>query len=115
MPAFKPKANKKIKHDEKSTVTLDHKHKEMLDKFKKDKDVIIPELKEKRVLLKQRLKTAKTTDEKLELQDEIAKIKTDIKNLVKQEKEYLLNNSKISYPSVLSGEAVIPNRNFGVK
>ena len=34
MPAFKPKANKKIKHDEKSTVTLDHKHKEMLDKLK---------------------------------------------------------------------------------
>lgn len=97
MPAFKPKANKKIKHDEKSTVTLDHKHKEMLEQFQKNKDSVIPELKEKRNILKQRLKNAKTTDERLELQDEINKLKIDIKKLVKQEKEYFLNNSKIIF------------------
>ena len=55
MPAFKPKATKKIKHDEKTTITLDNKHNELLEKFKHNKTVKIPELKAKKRLLKNRL------------------------------------------------------------
>ena len=69
----------------------------MLDKFQNNKDVVIPELKQKRSELKQRLKNAKTTDDKLELKDEIDRIKLNITNLIKEEKEYYLNNSKIIF------------------
>ena len=39
MPNFKPKANKKIKMNKKSTITLDSKHNEKMIEFKKIKEI----------------------------------------------------------------------------
>ena len=95
MPAFKPKATKKIKHDEKTTITLDNKHNELLEKFKHNKSVKIPELKAKKRLLKNRLISENITmEDKLEIEDELTNISKTIKQLKNEEKEYFLNNSK---------------------
>ena len=95
MPTFKPKATKKIKHDEKTTITLDNKHNELLEKFKHNKNVKIPELKAKKRLLKNRLISENITmEDKLEIEDELANISKTIKILKNEEKEYFLNNSK---------------------
>ena len=48
MPNFKPKANKKIKVDKKSTVTLDSKHNEKMKDFNDINNKQIPELKKER-------------------------------------------------------------------
>ena len=45
MPSFKPKPSKKIKFNKKTTVTLDTKHKEFLNEFSKNENIILPELK----------------------------------------------------------------------
>ena len=38
MPSFKPKTNKKIKYNKKHAITLDGKHKEILNEYSKDED-----------------------------------------------------------------------------
>ena len=87
MPTFKPKATKKIKHDEKTTITLDNKHNELLEKFKDNKNVKIPELKAKKRLLKNRLVSENITmDDKLEIEDELLTISKTIKELKLEEK-----------------------------
>ena len=42
MPNFKPKNSKKLQNNEKLNETLDSKHKEFLDEFYNDENVIIP-------------------------------------------------------------------------
>ena len=44
MPNFKPKANKKIKINKKSTITLDSKHNEKMQEFNDIQHKIIPDL-----------------------------------------------------------------------
>ena len=94
MPSFKPKATKKIRHDKNSTITLDNKHKEIIEKFRVNEEEVIPSLKRKKATLRERLLTNITMEEKLEIDDEISKVKQQIKQLKKEKKEYLLNNSK---------------------
>ena len=62
MPAFKPKANKKILVSKKSNVTVDSKHQEKMIEFKKNENTIIPKLKEERKKCKTKLKTKKSID-----------------------------------------------------
>ena len=57
MPAFKPKANKKISISKKSNVTVDSKHQEKMIEFEKNKNTIIPKLKSERKKYKIHLKT----------------------------------------------------------
>jgi thiamine pyrophosphate-dependent acetolactate synthase large subunit-like protein len=40
MPSFKPKSSKKIKFNKKSAITLDIKHKEFLNEFSKDENIV---------------------------------------------------------------------------
>ena len=44
MPAFKPKSSKKIEVDNRCNITLDNKHKEFINKFKNNKNIVIPKL-----------------------------------------------------------------------
>jgi hypothetical protein len=55
MPNFKPKSNKKIKFNKKSSITIDTKHKEFLNEFSKDENNIIPNLKIEIYEIKQKL------------------------------------------------------------
>jgi hypothetical protein len=96
MPSFKPKSSKKIKFNKKSVVTLDTKHKEFLNEFSKDEDIIL-ENKYEIHALKQKLNDEKnnlSVEEKLELTDKITELKANIKETNQKKKEYLLDNSK---------------------
>ena len=45
MPAFKPKANKKIVNDPKSNITVDSAHNEKMNEFREIDKTILPNLK----------------------------------------------------------------------
>ena len=94
MPSFKPKASKKIKINKKSIITLDSKHDEKMKEFLDLSNNIIPTLKKRKLLLKQRLKKKLEIDEKLSLTDELSEIRKRITELKNKKKDYLLQNSE---------------------
>tara|TARA_Y100000991_G_C21967695_1_gene347728 strand:- start:269 stop:1399 length:1131 start_codon:yes stop_codon:yes gene_type:complete len=94
MPSFKPKTNKKIVIDQKNITTLDSKHEEILQNLNDD-ECKLPTLENKINKLKQELNDPKTNlDTKLDVKDEIKKLKKEIKQIKNEKKDYLLNNSK---------------------
>jgi len=99
MPSFKPKTNKKIKYNKKSSITLDGKHKEFISEFSKNENNIIPELKIEKNELKKKLKTdiGLSVEQKLDITDRIIEITKTIKEFKNSEKEYFLNNSKFIF------------------
>ena len=94
MPSFKPKTNKKINVKEKDTITLDTKHQEITEKFKIENEVDIPKLKKKiRFLNKKYTENNLSLEHKLDIKDEIIRIKNQIKDIKKNQKQYYLKNS----------------------
>lgn len=96
MPSFKPKSSKKIKYNKKSAVTLDTKHKEFLNEFSKDENVVL-DYKCEIYNLKKRLNDEQQSlsiEEKLEMSDKITELKEIIKDIQHKKKDYLLDNSK---------------------
>ena len=96
MLSFKPKSTKKIKFNKKSAITLDTKHKEIINEFSKD-ETIINRYKYEICELKQRLNEENTDlslEEKMELVDKISLSKEKIKETRYKKKEYYLDNSK---------------------
>ena len=96
MPNFKPKTTKKIQVDYRSSVTLDGKHKDILNTIKKEEEVDYPELSEKRKLLESIIENNEysTIDEKLDIKEKIKEIKMKMRIIKKSKKEYLLENAK---------------------
>ena len=95
MPSFKPKAAKKI-NTVKTNTTLDIKHKEITDGFRQNYYEILPELKQERAKINERVNDPTiilTIDETLELTDKLKEINLRIKKINNSEKAYLLNNS----------------------
>jgi hypothetical protein len=99
MPAFKPKSNKKIQVNKKSTVTLDGKHREFLNEFENDETDRVPILKEEKRVLKQKLEegTSITLEEQLDIKDKINELNEKIKYTRNKKKEYYLDNSKFIF------------------
>lgn len=100
MPTFKPKTNKKIKFNKKSTITLDTKHKEFLNDFSKDDNDRIPILKIERYELREKLSKELNTitiEQRLDLQDQINDLTEKIKEIKTRKKEYFLDNSKFIF------------------
>lgn len=124
MPSFKPKANKKIKISKKNSVTLDGKHKEIINEFSKDSNNKIPFLKEEKQELldklqenEQNIKDILDTgmeledihytddyeprimkiEEIMDIKDRIKEITTEIKSLKQKKKDYFLDNSKLIF------------------
>jgi hypothetical protein len=100
MSNFKPKSNKKIKFNKKTSITLDAKHKEFLNEFVKDENNTIPELKCERHNLTQKLikeGDTLTIEQKLDLEDSIKELTETIKGTKNKKKEYLLDNSKFIF------------------
>jgi hypothetical protein len=96
MPSFKPKSSKKIKFNKKSAVTLDTKHKELLNEFSKDENSIV-DYKYEIHELKQKLEDERdslTVEEKMEINDKICQLKETIKEIRYKKKDYYLDNSK---------------------
>jgi len=94
MPSFKPKTNKKIKYNQKQSITLDGKHKEFLFEFSKDEHDHIPKLKSEKNTLVDKLKEPLSIEERLDISDRINEIVLTIKDLKTKKKQYFLDNSK---------------------
>jgi hypothetical protein len=98
MPSFKPKANKKIKINKKNTTTLDGKHKEFLHEFSQDEKDRIPQLKQERTGLREKLgERGITIEQRMEMEDHIREITETILSLRSKKKEYLLANSQLIF------------------
>jgi hypothetical protein len=95
MPSFKPKNMKNIIIHKKNIATLDAKHKEITENFKKEIYETLPQLKEERKELKIKLKKDDiSTDDFLDIQDRLKVLKKQIIEINNNKKEYLLNNSQ---------------------
>jgi hypothetical protein len=89
------KTTKKLLNSNNEAITLDMKHKEMLNKFRIDYTGTKPELeKEKKNLLLRLKNTNLSIDERITICDVLSNIKIQLKNIKKAEKDYLLNNSQ---------------------
>ena len=100
MPNFKPKSNKKIKFNKKSSITLDTKHKEFLNEFSKDEHNIIPEIKIERQELRKKLKNEceeLTLEQVLDIEDKINELTDKIKEIKSKKKDYFLDNSRFIF------------------
>jgi len=100
MPSFKPKSNKKIKFNKKTSITLDTKHKEFLNEFTKDESNIIPYFKIERQELRQKLNDnfhELTVEQKLDIEDKINELTEKIRETKSRKKEYFLDNSKFIF------------------
>ena len=98
MPSFKPKPSKKIKFNKKTAVTLDAKHKEFLNEFSKDENVIA-EFKYQINILQNQLEQDEslTIEEQLDIKDKISVLKQNIKDTKMKKKDYFLDNSKFIF------------------
>jgi hypothetical protein len=94
MPSFKPKTTKKIKFNNKDSITLDGKHKEILTEFCKDDNDKIPNLKNEKKELLNSLKKTENIEQILDIKDKILEITQTIKDLKNKKKDYYLDNSK---------------------
>jgi hypothetical protein len=98
MPSFKPKTNKKIKYNKKHAITLDGKHKEILNEFSRDEIDRIPDLKlEKLELLEQIKNNEMLIEKRLDIQDRIKEITKTISELKQRKTEYFLDNSNLIF------------------
>jgi|688.fasta_scaffold06426_5 hypothetical protein len=100
MPSFKPKSNKKIKFNKKTSITLDTKHKEFLNEFTKDENDTIPDFKIERQELRQKLIDScgeLTVEQKLDIEDKISELTEKIRDTKSKKKEYFLDNSKFIF------------------
>ena len=98
MPNFKPKSNKNIKYNKKSSITLDNKHNDFLNQFSIHETEMIPDLKIERQELKQNMRCDNLTlEQTLDIKDKIIEIENKIKNIKNMKKEYFLENSKLIF------------------
>lgn len=76
--------------------TIDIKHTELLDTFHKIETETIPKLIAEQETLKEKMKGLSKSqyDEYMDIRDRIKSIKQEVKQLTRQKKDYLLNNSK---------------------
>jgi hypothetical protein len=100
MSAFKPKSFKQITISQKAATTLDGKHTEIVNKFKNDEEVIIPNYKNEIENLEKRLNDKSLNlnlSQTREINDRIKKLKLKIKKLEKAKKDYYLKNSDLIF------------------
>ena len=120
MPSFKPKSNKKIKFNKKTSITLDTKHKEFLNEFTKDENGTIPDFKIERQELRQKIIDScceLTVEQKLDIEDKINDLTEKIRETKLKKKDYFLDNSKFIFEyfenkkSISDGNAVQASTN----
>jgi hypothetical protein len=98
MPSFKPKNTKSINVNQKSIVTLDGRHNQKTSEFYNDITITLPKLKKLKEEYKQKLKDPKIIfEKKLELKDELKKIRKQISEIGNKKKDYFLENSNLIF------------------
>lgn len=96
MPLFKPKNSKSVCSN-KNTITLDSKHKSILDELFNSEEVVLPKLKSNLKILKIQYSNTLSIDLKLELADQIDSIKKQINDIKLTKKKYFLDNSRFVF------------------
>ena len=94
MPNFKPKNQKVIKTSSVNNITLDTKHNDILNRFKRESCETIPNNEKEIERLKTLLKGKLNLKDKFETIDQIKKLRKEIKNIKDFQKNYYLNNSE---------------------
>lgn len=94
MPIFKPKSIKPVCAFNKSAVTLDSKHKSIIEEMARIEEEVLPTLKNSLKSLKAQLSVATAIELKLDLADQISNIRTQINDILLSRKNYLLDNSR---------------------
>lgn len=113
MPNFKPKPNKEINVDKQATITVDSKHKEMMDKFTNGRRMV-QQLRRQCKLIEKNLEENRhlyTVDTILALKDEMDNLITRITRIESEEKDYLLGNSKYLFDYFLKKQDIETNQN----
>ena len=112
MPNFKHKTNKKIIIDEKSITTLDSKHRDIENEFTKEKEETLPELRAKKKYF-QKLSNDNTLsiEQKIEIQDTLRDIKSQINCIKKKNKQYYLNNNRYIFDYFENKKEISNNTN----
>ena len=117
MPSFKPKTNKQLKVNHTVLCSLDTKHNEFINEFNLDDNEKLPKLIKELAYFKKKIRedTNLNIENKLDIQDDINKLKKQINQLEKRRLEYYLDNSKYIFDyfenkkSISQGET--PNKN----
>jgi len=97
MPSFRPKNSKKILVDKKTTLTLDGKHKEYLNKFSSNEKITLPKYinqKDDLIKLLDNSTNPLTIEKHLDITDQIKSLTLEINKVKHEKKNYYLNNSK---------------------
>jgi hypothetical protein len=98
MPSFKPKANKKIIEQSSIKITMDNKHNEKMQEFHNIENSKLPEIDEKLKKMKKTYDGYKnknaSIEEKLQLIEDINKLKKERNRLKNKKKKYLLENAE---------------------
>lgn len=94
MPSFKPKSSKTIQVCTRSTTTLDGKHREIIERIDNDENDVLPKLRETRKSLVSRRNKAKDVDERMTIEEEIAALNSQIRDIKNAKTNYYLDNSK---------------------
>jgi len=110
--SFKPKSSKKIKVDKKSTITVDSKHDEFLNKFKKEEKELLNITKEIESLKNKILmRSYKSVEQRLTIQDSLRNYIKKKKILESSKMEYFLNQSKNVFDYFESKQKIGDNDN----
>ena len=116
MPAFKPKANKKIPCLNKSNITLDSKHNEKMIEFKNIENIIIPAFKNQKKELKKKLNNPNLLiEDRLSLTDQLKDIKRLIKKEKRKKKYYLLDNVQYVFDYFEKKKKITEDKNNKIK
>lgn len=94
MPTFKPKSSKTIQVCEKSTTTLDSKHRYLIEEMNHEEDVILPQLQSQKRKLKKIIKLEKDIEKRLDIEEHIDELSERINCIKHAKKNYYLDNSK---------------------
>jgi uncharacterized membrane-anchored protein YhcB (DUF1043 family) len=112
MPNFKHKTNKKIIMDEKSITTLDSKHREIENEFAKEKEETLPELRaKKKYFQKLATDTSISIEHKIEIQDTLRDVISQINDIKKKNKHYYLNNNQYIFDYFENKKEISNNNN----
>lgn len=110
--SFKPKTSKKIHVDEKTIITLDSKHSEIMKEIESQEESI-PKYEEFLHKYKSIIKNKeyKSVDEKLDIIDAIKDIRKKIKMAQDRKKQYFLDNSKYIFNYFENKKEISNNNN----
>jgi len=94
MPVFKPKSSKTLKVCQRKSMTLDGKHRSILDAIETLERITLPELRTERKRLARQRRVCKSVEKGLDLEDRISVVNSRIKKAKRARLDYWKSNSE---------------------